>query len=72
MKRSLIAMIEFNRFGIPFNGADICGFERTPSEEMSTRLDRKRKRNVSLFECILLLDDATRWFLSVFSKCEFN
>ncbi|CAF1330225.1 unnamed protein product, partial [Rotaria sordida] len=26
MKQSLIGMIEFNWFGIPFNGADICGF----------------------------------------------
>ncbi|CAF0745626.1 unnamed protein product [Didymodactylos carnosus] len=37
MKRSLIGMIEFNWFGIPFNGADICGFDKTPTEEMCIR-----------------------------------
>ncbi|CAF2678069.1 unnamed protein product [Rotaria sp. Silwood2] len=37
MKRSLIGMVEFNWFGIPFNGADICGFGGTPSEEMCIR-----------------------------------
>ena len=37
MKRSLIGMVEFNWFGIPFNGADICGFDKTPSEEMCIR-----------------------------------
>ncbi|CAF3413409.1 unnamed protein product [Rotaria sp. Silwood1] len=37
MKRSLIGMIEFNWFGIPLNGADICGFDKTPSEEMCIR-----------------------------------
>ncbi|CAF1070902.1 unnamed protein product, partial [Didymodactylos carnosus] len=37
MKRSLIGMVEFNWFGIPFNGADICGFSETPSEEMCIR-----------------------------------
>ncbi|CAF2718675.1 unnamed protein product [Rotaria sp. Silwood2] len=37
MKRSLIMMVEFNWFGIPFNGADICGFEKSPSEEMCIR-----------------------------------
>ncbi len=37
MKRSLIGMVEFNWFGIPFNGADICGFAESPSEEMCIR-----------------------------------
>jgi alpha-glucosidase (family GH31 glycosyl hydrolase) len=37
MKRSLIGMMEFNWFGIPFNGADICGFDWTPTEEMCIR-----------------------------------
>ncbi|CAF3691355.1 unnamed protein product [Adineta steineri] len=37
MKRSLIGMIEFNWFGIPYNGADICGFDKTPTEEMCIR-----------------------------------
>ncbi|CAF4731027.1 unnamed protein product [Rotaria socialis] len=37
MKRSLIGMVEFNWFGIPFNGADICGFDGIPSEEMCIR-----------------------------------
>ncbi|CAF4979557.1 unnamed protein product [Rotaria sp. Silwood1] len=37
MKQSLIGMIEFNWFGIPFNGADICGFDKSPTEEMCIR-----------------------------------
>lgn len=37
MKRSLIGMIEFNWFGIPFNGADICGYFKLPTEEMCVR-----------------------------------
>ncbi|CAF3630946.1 unnamed protein product [Adineta steineri] len=37
MKQSLIGMVEFNWFGIPFNGADICGFDQTPNEEMCIR-----------------------------------
>jgi alpha-glucosidase (family GH31 glycosyl hydrolase) len=37
MKRSIIGMIEFNWFGIPYNGADICGFDKTPTEEMCIR-----------------------------------
>ncbi|CAF3890842.1 unnamed protein product, partial [Rotaria sordida] len=37
MKRSIIGMIEFNWFGIPFNGADICGYFNTPTEEMCIR-----------------------------------
>ncbi|CAF1156940.1 unnamed protein product [Adineta steineri] len=37
MKRSIILMIEFNWFGIPFNGADICGFEQIPTEELCIR-----------------------------------
>ncbi|CAF3879344.1 unnamed protein product [Rotaria magnacalcarata] len=37
MKRSLVGMVEFNWFGIPFNGADICGFGGTPTEEMCIR-----------------------------------
>ncbi|CAF2935123.1 unnamed protein product [Rotaria sp. Silwood2] len=37
MKRSIIGMIEFNWFGIPFNGADICGYFNSPTEEMCTR-----------------------------------
>jgi alpha-glucosidase (family GH31 glycosyl hydrolase) len=37
MKRSIIGMIQFNWFGIPYNGADICGFDKTPTEEMCIR-----------------------------------
>lgn len=37
MKRSIIGMIEFNWFGIPYNGADICGFDKTPTEQMCIR-----------------------------------
>ena len=37
LKRSLIGIVEFNWFGIPFIGADICGFDRSPSEELCIR-----------------------------------
>ncbi|CAF0824122.1 unnamed protein product, partial [Didymodactylos carnosus] len=37
LKRSMIGMIEFNWFGIPFVGADICGFDKIPTEELCTR-----------------------------------
>ncbi|CAF4513313.1 unnamed protein product [Rotaria socialis] len=37
MKRSIIGMTEFNWFGIPFNGADICGYFNNATEEMCTR-----------------------------------
>jgi alpha-glucosidase (family GH31 glycosyl hydrolase) len=34
---SIIASIEFNIFGIPFVGADICGFNGSSDEELCTR-----------------------------------
>ena len=37
MKKSLVGIVEFNWFGIPFNGADICGFDGVPSEELCIR-----------------------------------
>ncbi len=37
MKRSLIKLVEFNWFGIPLSGADICGFDKIPTEEMCIR-----------------------------------
>ncbi|CAF1394494.1 unnamed protein product [Rotaria sordida] len=37
MKRSLIGIVEFNWFGISLIGADICGFDKTPTEEMCIR-----------------------------------
>ena len=37
MKRSLIGMVEFTWFGIALNGADICGFDKSPTEEMCIR-----------------------------------
>lgn len=39
MKRSLIGMVEFNWFGIPLIGADICGFGGIPTEEMCIRYE---------------------------------
>jgi alpha-glucosidase (family GH31 glycosyl hydrolase) len=37
MKQSLIGIVEFNWFGIPMVGADICGFADIPTEEMCIR-----------------------------------
>jgi len=37
LKQSLIGLIEFNWFGIPMVGADICGFDQIPTEEMCIR-----------------------------------
>ncbi|XP_022245024.1 sucrase-isomaltase, intestinal-like [Limulus polyphemus] len=37
LHRSIIGMLEFNLFGIPYVGADICGFFDVPSPEMCKR-----------------------------------
>ncbi|CAF3661960.1 unnamed protein product [Adineta steineri] len=37
MKLSLIGLVEFNWFGIPMVGADICGFDQIPTQEMCIR-----------------------------------
>lgn len=37
MKQSLIGLVEFNWFGIPLVGADICGFDQIATEEMCIR-----------------------------------
>lgn len=37
LHRSIIGMLEFNIFGIPYVGADICGFFGRPTVEMCTR-----------------------------------
>ncbi|CAG2101764.1 unnamed protein product [Medioppia subpectinata] len=37
MKNSVIGMLEYNLFGIPYVGADICGFEGKASAELCLR-----------------------------------
>ena len=37
LKYNIIGMLEFNLFGIPYVGADICGFEGETTEQMCQR-----------------------------------
>ncbi|XP_064476916.1 probable maltase-glucoamylase 2 isoform X2 [Ornithodoros turicata] len=37
MQRSIVGMLEFNMFGIPYVGANICGYRGTPTEELCLR-----------------------------------
>ncbi|XP_055340318.1 maltase-glucoamylase-like [Paramacrobiotus metropolitanus] len=37
LQYSIVGMLEFNIFGIPYIGADICGFFNEPSEELCAR-----------------------------------
>lgn len=37
LKTSIIGVMEFNMFGIPYVGADICGFNNATSEELCLR-----------------------------------
>jgi hypothetical protein len=37
LKASIIGIMEFNMFGIPYVGADICGFNNATSEELCLR-----------------------------------
>lgn len=37
LKQNIIGLLEFNLFGIPYIGADICGFFKDSDPEMCTR-----------------------------------
>ncbi|KAK2141238.1 hypothetical protein LSH36_1136g01048 [Paralvinella palmiformis] len=37
LKASLIGVLDFNLFGMPYTGADICGFLGTPTEDLCRR-----------------------------------
>lgn len=37
LKASIIGLLQFNLFGMPYAGSDICGFGMVTTEEMCTR-----------------------------------
>lgn len=37
LRHNIIGVLEFNMFGIPFVGSDVCGFNEPPNEELCLR-----------------------------------